>query len=170
MESNKVVLKKNARNQPPQRLGADLDSLDWKILGLLHDDCRISLNNMAEKLKASRSTVHYRIRRLEAEGIIRGYGARVDSTRLGKDYYTCTWIRAKYGPGYYKKVAQKLSRIPGVCAVYFVLGAQDLLVFIRSDNRQDFLRKLDQIMTIPRVERTETQVIALVMKEDFGAP
>lgn len=122
-----------------------LDRLDWKILDLLHRNCRISLNSMAHKLRASRSTIHYRIQRLEAEEIIRGYHAYIDATKLGRDYYTCTWIRAKYGPGYYKKVGQKVGQIPGVCAVYFVLGAQDLLVFIKSDTRENFLRKLDKI-------------------------
>ena len=148
----------------------DLDPLDWKILDLLHTNCRISLNSMAQKLRASRSTIHYRIQRLEAEGVIKGYRAYIDATRLGRDYYTCTWIRAKYGPGYYKKVGQKVGQIPGVCAIYFVLGAQDLLVFIKSDTRERFLQKLDQIAAIPGVERTETQVVALVMKEDFGGP
>ena len=164
------VFDTHTRRQPADPPHIDLDPLDWKILDLLHSNCRISLNSMAQKLKASRSTIHYRIQRLEAEGIIKGYRAYIDATRLGRDYYTCTWIRAKYGPGYYKKVGHKVGQIPGVCAVYFVLGAQDLLVFIKSDTRESFLRKLDQIAAIPGVERTETQVVALVMKEDFGGP
>ena len=158
------------RNRYPPQTSINLDSLDWKILKLLHADCRISLDKLAAKLQASRSTVHYRIRRLESEGVIRGYRAHIDSTKLGKDYYTCTWIRAKYGPKYYKRVGEKLVQIAGVCGIYFVLGTQDLLVFARSNNREDFLQKLDQIASIPGVERTETQVIALVLKEDFDAP
>ena len=168
--SDKLVFNTHTRRHAADPSHIGLDPLDWKILDLLHRDCRVSLNSMAHKLKASRSTIHYRIRRLEVEGVIKGYRACIDATRLGRDYYTCTWIRAKYGPGYYKKVGQKVGWIPGVCAVYFVLGAQDLLVFIKSDTRESFLRKLDQIAAIPGVERTETQVVALVMKEDFGGP
>jgi DNA-binding Lrp family transcriptional regulator len=129
-------------------------------------DCRTSLEKIAKKLGVPKSTVHYRIRRLEAEKIIEGYYAKVNATKLGKDYVTITLVRAKYGPDYHEKLGNILAQIPGVWAVYFVFGDTDFIVLTKSDNREDFLKKLENMMNMKEIERTNTQVVAKTLKED----
>ncbi len=75
-------------------------------------------------------------------------------------------IRAKYGPGYHEKVGKKLAEIPGVWAVYFVLGEIDFIVMARTKNREKFMEKLDKIINLGEIERTNTQVVAKILKED----
>ncbi len=143
------------------------DEIDSGILRILQEDCRTPLDQIAERLRVPKSTIHYRIKRLEGEGIIEGYYARVNHAKLGRDYVTATFIRAKYGPGYHEKAGQKLSKISGVWGVYFVLGENDFILMSRSNNREDYLQKLEKIMSMPEIERTSTQVIAKVIKEDL---
>lgn len=143
-----------------------LDELDKEILKILQMDCRTSLEKIAKKLGVPKSTVHYRIRRLEAEKIIEGYYAKVNATKLGKDYVTITLVRAKYGPDYHEKLGNILAQIPGVWAVYFVFGDTDFIVLTKSDNREDFLKKLENMMNMKEIERTNTQVVAKTLKED----
>ncbi len=149
------------------RSSSTLDEIDAGILRILQEDCRTPLDQIADRLRVPKSTIHYRIKRLESEGIIEGYYARVNHAKLGRDYVTATFIRAKYGPGYHEKAGQKLSKISGVWGVYFILGENDFILMSRSNNREDYLQKLEKIMNMPEIERTSTQVIAKVIKEDL---
>jgi len=148
------------------QFGRALDEIDVGILKILQEDCRISLEQIAEKLGAPKSTIHYRIKRLEEEGVIEGYYAKVNLEKLGKNYLTVTFVRAKYGPGYHEKVGQRLSEIPGVWGIYFIFGENDFVILTRSKDREDYMRKLEKIMDMPEIERTNTQIVAKVIKED----
>ncbi len=147
-------------------LPESLDKIDRGILKILQEDCRTPLEEIAKKLTVSKSTVHYRVKRLEAEGIIQGYYAKVNAAKLGKDFLTITLVRGKYGPGYHEKVGKMLAEIPGVWAVYFVLGEIDFIVLARADNREKFMERLEKIISSGEIERTNTQVIAEILKED----
>jgi len=143
-----------------------LDNKDIEILRLLQRNGRISLDEIARTLNMPKSTIHYRIKRLERSGIIEAYYAKLNVESLGKDYITATFVRAKYGPGYHEIVGRKLASIPGVWAVYFVLGDIDFIVLSRANDRDDFMRILNQMMSIKGIERTSTHVIIKVIKED----
>lgn len=143
-----------------------LDEIDKRILEILQKDCRTPLKQIANKLGVPKSTVHYRIKRLEAEEIIEGYYAKVDAAKLGKDFVTITFVRTKYGPSYHKKVGELLAQIPGVWAIYFVFGETDFVVLAKSDNSKDFMEKLEKVMNMQQIERSNTQVVAKVIKED----
>lgn len=143
-----------------------LTKKDVEILKILQDDCRISLDEIARKLNMSKSTVHYRIRRLREAGVIEGCYAKINPAKVGKEYITVTLVRAKYGPEYHEKVGEKLAKIKGVWAVYFVLGDIDFIVLARADSRDDVLRIIDEFMHIEGIERTSTQVVVKVIKEN----
>jgi len=143
-----------------------LDKIDLTLLGILQGDCRTSLEKIATRLKVPKSTVHYRIRKLERVGILEGYNARVNAGRLGYDYLAIVSVRAKYGPKYHEKVGRKLAESSGVWAVYYVLGDNDFIVLIRARDREDYMRKLEQISGMTDIERTSTQIVAKVLKED----
>jgi DNA-binding Lrp family transcriptional regulator len=144
-----------------------LDELDTRILGILQSDCRIPLGKIARELGVPKSTVHYRVKRLEADGVIKGYRAKLDAAKLGKDYVTLTFIRAKYGPSYHDKVGKALAKIPGTSAVYFVFGETDFIALIKSKNRDDFMKKLENMTNMQEIERTHTQIVAKAIKEDM---
>ena len=62
-----------------------LDSLDRHILSLLQENCKLSLNRIGERVGLSAPSVVDRIRKLEENGVIRGYTAVLDARKLGKD-------------------------------------------------------------------------------------
>lgn len=144
-----------------------LDEIDVGIINILQEDCRLSLEHIASKLGVPKSTVHYRIKRLEEEGIIEGYHAKINFEKLGNNFITITLVRAKYEQGYHEKIGRKICEIPGVWGVYFVFGETDFIVLTRSKNREEYLRKLEFIMGLPEIERTNTLIVAKVLKEDL---
>lgn len=143
-----------------------LDDIDVEILKILQKDCRVTLDQMSKMLNVPKSTLHYRIKRLEKQGVIEGYYAKINPAKLGKEYITVTLVRARYGPGYHKKVGEKLAKLPGVWAVYFVLGETDFIVLTRSNSRETFMKTLEQMINSKEIERTSTMVVTEIIKED----
>lgn len=143
------------------------DELDYTILRELQKDCRIALQDIANKVGAPTSTVHYRVKRLEKEGIIDGYYAHIDPEKLGMDYLTVIHVRAAYGPGYHKRIGKELAKIRGIWAVYFTLGDNDFIVITRSRNKTEYLKILEKLTATPGIERTSTQVVGETVREDF---
>jgi Lrp/AsnC family leucine-responsive transcriptional regulator len=142
-----------------------LDDLDYEILRRIQNNCMRKCETLAKELKIPASTLRYRIKHLESSGVIEGYYAKLNPLNLGKDYLTILFVKIKYGRDY-NAVGKKLASIPGVWAVYFVLGEEDLIVHLRVKDRDDFLHTLDRFLEVEEIERTQTHVIVKVMKED----
>ncbi len=143
-----------------------LDETDEKILFELQKDSTINLEALAKKLDSTKSTIHYRIKRLEEEEIIEGYHAKVNTFKFADDFQAVVLIRAKYGPDFSKKVGSLLSNVPGVWAIYNVLGEIDFVILMRAKNRKDFVKNLEIIEGSTLIERTITTVIANIIKEE----
>jgi Lrp/AsnC family leucine-responsive transcriptional regulator len=73
-----------------------LDSTDWAIVGELQEDARISLTELGRRVSLSASATTERVRRLESIGVITGYRAEIDLTKVG--YPVLAVVRLKY-PG-----------------------------------------------------------------------
>ena len=144
-----------------------LDEIDLAILRILQEDCKKNIAEISEALSIPKSTVHYRISRLEKMGFIEGCYAKLNPEKLGKGYVGVTLVRAKYSPGYHERVGERLSKIPGVMAVYFVFGDTDFVVIFRAANREELFSVVDQMTKIEEIERTSTMVVAKVIKEDM---
>jgi DNA-binding Lrp family transcriptional regulator len=143
-----------------------IDETDLSILRFVQDNCQAPLDNVAKRLDIPKSTLHYRIKRLEKDGVIEGYHAKVNPVDLGYDYVAIILVRAKYGPRYHERVGKKLVAIPGVWAVYYVLGEYDFIVLLRATNRDDYMHKLELLSNMTDIERTNTQIAAKIIKED----
>lgn len=143
-----------------------MDEIDINILKLLQKNAKYSLEEISEELKIPKSTVAYRIKRLESLGIIKGYYAQIDPNALNLDYVVISLIKAKYGKDYHVNLGSKLAELPGVWGVYFVLGEIDFIVMARYRNREEFMRNfLEKLMNMPEIERSNTQVVVKIIKE-----
>jgi len=143
-----------------------IDETDLSIVRFLQNDCHVPLDALAKKLRIPKSTLHYRIKRLEKDGVIEGYYAKINALKLGYDYVAIVLVKARYGPHYHERVGRKIASIPGVWGVYYVLGDFDFIVLVRATNRDDYMSKLEQLSSMQDIERTSTQIAAKIIKED----
>ncbi len=141
------------------------DSLDERILKALSEDARSSFRVIAKGLKVSTSTVVQRVKRLEQAGIIRGYAAVYDYSKLGYEFVGL--VEVTINKGALLAVQKKISLLPGVVAVYDVTGLSDSMVLIRTKNRNEFSKLVKTILAIEQVERSNTHVILNVVKEEY---
>ena len=75
----------------------ELDALDWQILGQLQADARLSYNELARRVHLSAPAIAERVRRLERENVITGYGAHVDPGRAGQSLLAFIELRCALG-------------------------------------------------------------------------
>ena len=75
-----------------------MDEMDRRIVSILLSQGRMSHEQIAREVHLSRPAVFERIRRLEAKGVIRGYGAKVDWEALGLPLTAFVWIRTNNLP------------------------------------------------------------------------
>jgi Lrp/AsnC family leucine-responsive transcriptional regulator len=143
-----------------------LDNIDKKILNLLQEDCRRPILDLAKKLAISKSTLSYRIKRLEDEGIIEGYHAKINASKLGEDIQMIIQVRAKFGQGYTESIGNTLAEIPGVWGVYFVYGENDFIIMARSKNRKEMFEKMNNLYNSNDIERTITYIVGKTIKDD----
>jgi Lrp/AsnC family leucine-responsive transcriptional regulator len=117
---------------PDKSVAVSFDKSDRIILKMLQEDCTVSLKKIGEKTGLSSSTVHYRVNRLIEEGVITGFKACVDPLKVGKEILAISLVTGKYGPDYSKKIGERIAKITGVWAVYFLLGNIDFAVLLRA--------------------------------------
>jgi Lrp/AsnC family transcriptional regulator for asnA, asnC and gidA len=133
--------------------------VDRVILRSLLLNARTPLQDIANRLSVSRTTVHQRLRRLQKHGYVRKYKLDIDWSRLG--YPLVAWVALQTeqgeGPNY---VLDKLSKIPEVKAAYMVVGRFDFLVELRATDHKHLQHLLfDHIGRIRGFHRAETMVV-----------
>lgn len=100
--------------------GTGLDAIDTKILRALYADARIPRAELSRRVGLSAPSVAERVRRLEDAGIITGYGARIDPSRLG--YGLTILIRARPLPGEMTNMIDAIRETPQIVACDRVSG------------------------------------------------
>jgi DNA-binding Lrp family transcriptional regulator len=143
----------------------NVDETDLKIIKMLEKDARVSFRAIAKQLGVSEGTVYNRVKRLQDEGVIRGYSAKVDSTKLGMDLGAVIGLRV--AGGHLVEVEQEISKSKGVCCVYDVTGDYDAVVIARFRSRADLNKFIKGVLSNPHVERSVTHVVLNTVKEDF---
>jgi DNA-binding Lrp family transcriptional regulator len=142
-----------------------LDETDVEILKALTLDARLSSRQIAKQCGVSIGTVLSRIKRMENEGIIRGYSALLDQEKLGYELTVVSEITVSKGR--LLEVENEIARLPNVCCVYDVTGLIDAVIIAKFHNREELGKFTKRLLAIPFVERTNTHVVLTSIKEDF---
>ncbi len=142
-----------------------IDEIDLKILEVLIRDARLSSRQVADKVGVSVGTALAGIRRMEREGIIKGYSAIVDHEKLG--YQLTAVIEITVSKGKLIDVEKEVAKQPNICCVYDITGLTDALVIAKFKNREELSKFVKSLLAMPNVERTNTHLVLTTIKEDF---
>ncbi|OLC22427.1 MAG: AsnC family transcriptional regulator [Thaumarchaeota archaeon 13_1_40CM_3_50_5] len=142
-----------------------MDETDVKILKRLLHDARMSYRKVAEVIGVSPPTVLARVGKLEKEGIIKSYSAMLDHEKLGYDLTAIIEITATKGK--IVDLERQIAKFPNVCAVYDITGLTDMTIIAKFKNRAELSNFVKKDLSLPYVERTNTHVVLITVKEDF---
>jgi DNA-binding Lrp family transcriptional regulator len=142
-----------------------LDEIDMKILEALTLDARLSSREVAKHCGVSIGTVLSRIRKLEQQGIVKGYSASLDHEKLGYELTVVSEITVSKGR--LLEMENEIARLPNVCCVYDITGSIDAIIVAKFKSREDLSKFTKRLLALPYVERTNTHVVLMTIKEDF---
>jgi len=143
----------------------ELNETDKKILKNLLDDARFSSRQIAKNVGVSVGTVLSRIKRMEENGLIKGYSAILDHEKLGYELTVVTEITVSKGR--LVEMESEIAKMPGVCGVYDVTGLTDAIIIAKFKSREDLGKFTKHLLALPYVERTNTHVVLATVKESF---
>jgi len=130
----------------------EVDSLDRAILGVLRDSARAPFVDIAKQVGVTERTVRTRMRRMEDDGVVRGYTIREAGIGL------TALVRLKIGPGTeIGTLAGEFSAWPGVECVYEVSGDADLVAVVHVDDTVALRGLLDEMWLAAPGEFSSTQ-------------
>src|ERR1039457_1512559 len=136
----------------------ELDAIDLQIIGLLQEHGRIPLVKLGEQVGLSAPSVNERVKKLEDGGVITGYHAAVDATRLGKDVTAFIGVSISH-PKTISLFKESVALLDDVLECHHVTGEHTLLLKIKTNNTSSLERLISTIRSIEGVSRTETMVV-----------
>ncbi|GAB1579460.1 winged helix-turn-helix transcriptional regulator [Bordetella petrii] len=150
----------------------ELDRIDLKILDILQRDGRISITDLAERISLSATPCSERVKRLEREGVIAGYHARVNPAALGRNLLVFLEIKLSAKSGdVFDKVKQELLYVPEVMECHLVSGDFDYLVKARLTEMNEYRRLLGEILKrLPASAESRSYVVMEEIKETLYLP
>ncbi|MDQ2780767.1 MAG: Lrp/AsnC family transcriptional regulator [Pseudomonadota bacterium] len=134
-----------------------LDALDRSLLALLQANARSSAADLARRLGVARTTVLSRLARLERDGVVVGYTARLGSPEGGRGVEAYVGITTEPKSG--RDVGLRLGAIPELRQLCSVSGEFDFLALLHAETPARLDDLLDEIGAIDGVRRTTTSIV-----------
>jgi DNA-binding Lrp family transcriptional regulator len=110
-------------------------------------------------------TVLSRIKKMEEDGLIKGYSVIMNHERLG--YELTVVMEVTVSKGRLVEMENEIAKIPNVCSVYDVTGLTDAFIIAKFKTREELGRFTKRLLALPYIERTNTHVVLTTVKEDF---
>jgi DNA-binding Lrp family transcriptional regulator len=143
--------------------------INKKILAILRDNCKMPVKDIAKILRMPMTTVHSRIKKMERDGIIRGYVAQVDYRKLGKPVQAFVNVSLSYSPvnsTSYPQLIQQITSLTGIEQCYIISGKYDLLLFVAAADVNELNDFIAELRKIEGVSDTRTSIVMTDIFED----
>ena len=141
-----------------------IDLIDLKILSILQNHGRSRLADIADEVELSAPAVLERVKKLEVNGVIKGYQALLDGKKVGKDI--TAFIGVSIGNQRdIDKFAMQMLRNPDVLECHHITGDESFILKVKSANTTSLEKLLGEIRSVEGVTRTVTRVVLSTAKE-----
>lgn len=134
-----------------------MDKTDQRILTLLSQNAKLRIKEIAGDLGMSTTPVFERIKKLERQGIIEGYHAKINRKKLGKVLPAiCAISLQEHRSAYLETFEREIIKFEEVTECFHVAGQFDYLVKINTADMDEYrhfvTRKLASLDNIAKVQ------------------
>ncbi|WP_111495248.1 winged helix-turn-helix transcriptional regulator [Marinobacter bohaiensis] len=149
-----------------------LDRLDRRILAALQDDGRLSYVELAERVGLSSTPCIERVRRLEKDGYIEGYHARLNPDLLGFSMLVFVEISLSYqSRDAFEKFNEAVENLPFMLECHLVSGDADYLIKARISDMSEYRALLgDMLLVLPGVKNSKSYIVMEEVRESMRLP
>jgi Lrp/AsnC family leucine-responsive transcriptional regulator len=144
-----------------------IDDLDLKILDLLCQDGRLSHVAIGKKIDLTGPAVYARIQRLEREGIIEGYSARLNAEKIGQGLAAFIRIVVQESVENTQRFEAFVLKEPQVLECHDVSGEDSYILKVRTSSPQTLRTLLAQLRCLPGVTHSITSIALATVKEEY---
>ncbi len=149
-----------------------LDEMDKWLLAALQTNAHMTAQELGEHLHLSASQAGRRRQRLEAEGYITGYAARLSPKRLGLAVQAFVQVQlGTHGPTHSQGFAQLVATRPEIISAWTLTGDADYLLRVYCADLSELNRLIHEIL-LPHagVTRVQSQIVMDQFKQDAPLP
>ena len=147
-----------------------MDKIDFDILQTLQKEGNVSKAELGRRIGMAPSAVQERIRKLEDRGVITGYHARLDPTKMDCGLLAFVFVQSK-DSCWEGETPRRLSDAPEVLECHSITGEDCYLVKVRARDAAHLNKVLrDRIGVIETVTSTKTTIVLETTKENFSLP
>jgi DNA-binding Lrp family transcriptional regulator len=149
-----------------------LDDLDSRLLAEVQRDAMLTAQDLGERLNLSASQAGRRRQRLEAEGFITGYTARLDPARVGLHVQAFVQVQmATHAPEAARGFATLIATRAEVISAWTLTGEADYLLRVWCADLAGLNRLIHQVLLPhPAVARVQSQIVMDQFKPDTALP
>ena len=151
---------------------SELDDTDLRLLAALQKDAHLTAEKLGEKLNLSASQAGRRRQKLEADGIIEGYRARLDAGQLGLAVQAFVTVQmATHAPEKVRTFTRIVETRPEITSAWTMTGEADYLLRVYCADLSALHRLLHEILLPnPAVARVQSQIVMDQFKIDGPLP
>ncbi|QYZ69733.1 Lrp/AsnC family transcriptional regulator [Neotabrizicola shimadae] len=149
-----------------------MDAVDSRLLSLVQARGDITAQDLGAALNLSPSQAARRRQRLEVEGVITGYGARLDPGRLGLTVQAFVQVQmAAHNPETARGFASLVRTLPEVVGCWTLTGEADYLLRVWCADLPALNTLIHhRLLPHPAVARVQSQIVMDQLKADSGLP
>ncbi|MCD6348280.1 MAG: Lrp/AsnC family transcriptional regulator [Candidatus Korarchaeota archaeon] len=144
------------------KLDVRIDEKDRRILNYLLENGRMSLKEIGEKLGISDVAVRKRIKKMEENGVIKGYTVRVDPRALGYSVVSLTGVDVE--PGDLIRVARELTGREYVKSAWITAGDHSIMLEIWAKDEAEMDSIIEEISKMKGVTKICPAVVTQMLK------
>jgi Lrp/AsnC family transcriptional regulator, leucine-responsive regulatory protein len=146
-----------------------LDRIDLHILSILQDDGRIVMKDLAERVGLSLTPCIERVKRMERDGVIAGYHARVAPRMLGLQILVFVEITLRQkSEQAFERFRRAMLALPEVMECHLVSGDFDYLIKARIPEMTEYRRLLGEILHVADGGQSKSYVVMEEVKETLA--
>ncbi len=147
--------------------GMALDTKDMAILRLLQQNARMTVKEIADKIHLSTTPVHERIKRMEANGVIKQYATLLDNAKVRKSLITICYVSLKeHSKTAGTKFVKAIMQMPDVVECYTISGEFDFMLKVMCEDMNayhDF--HVNQLSNIENMGHVQSVFVMGVIKQ-----
>jgi DNA-binding Lrp family transcriptional regulator len=139
-----------------RKMTSPIDALDVRILTLLRQEPRIGVLEVSRRLGVARGTVTARLEKLQARGVVTGFGPDLDPERMG--YPVLAFVFLEIVQGRLDEAVADLREVPEVLEAHSVTGARDLLCRVVARDNGQLQEVINRMVRHPAVRRSTSYI------------
>lgn len=141
-----------------------LDQIDKFLIEHLQENGRQTTSELAQQVGMSVPAVAERIKKLQENGVIIGYGAMIDPKKVGMDVGAHITLISE-SSSHYREVVDLAIAHPEVLDCVTLTGEGSHILIVRTENTGTLEKLLSEIQSWPGVKRTEARIVLSQYKE-----